>query len=92
MAKVRTLDFKVRIHTNHPFGDLTGFLDMLRYEGGNVVDWTHSFEDTFTVTVRVEEHRFKPERWRSFGIVPFDLTGDFAEVVAIAYGLTAVPR
>lgn len=75
MAKTRSVTFKVRVHVGKHggLGDIPGLLDMLRYEGGQVVDWSYPTpEDTaVTVTIRVDDfYRHQPARWQSFSIRP----------------------
>lgn len=66
----RTVRFRVEIRTAaHSDGDLPGFLDMLRYEGGQVVAWDRT-ERGFKVTIEVEANRFVPDRWASFMLFP----------------------
>jgi hypothetical protein len=70
--KPRLNRFAVTIRSvNHGTGDMPGFLDMLRYEGGRVVEWTRIEDnDSYLVTIEVEALRHVPDRWRSFGIYP----------------------
>jgi hypothetical protein len=55
-------------------GDLPALLDMLRYEGGVVEDWSRARDSRdrsgYSVRIRVPAVRFTPDRWRSFGISP----------------------
>jgi hypothetical protein len=54
-------------------GDLPALLDMLRYEGGQVIAWDHASAPHHTgyeVQIRVPVHQYVPDRWRSFGIRP----------------------
>lgn len=53
--------------------DLPGVLDMLRYEGGTVVNWTRDPDggrERYKVTLRVTRNRYVPDRWNSFGLYP----------------------
>ena len=76
MARKRFAEYKVNIRTQvRGDGDLPGFLDMLRYEGGQVISWDRT-DSGFTVSIRVEGPRFVPDRWKSFGIWPQDINED----------------
>ena len=48
---------------------LTGFLDMLRYEGATVIDWSRT-GDGYIVTLASRDCTYA--RWRSMGLYPFD--------------------
>ncbi len=71
----RTTRFLVTIRTaqHGGDGDLPGFLDMLRYEGGQVVGWNRVGSDSFEVSIVVEALRHVPDRWKSFGIYPVEV-------------------
>ena len=60
--------FKVTITASGHGGDMPGFLDMMRYEGGTIISWDHNADGRFTVEVLVPSIRFQPDRWASFGI------------------------
>lgn len=74
-SRVRMADFTVTIRTDNA-NDMVGFLDMLRYEGGTVIEWNHFDTLDFTVVIRVPALRHQPERWKSFGIYPALISGD----------------
>ena len=60
--------YKVRIRVREAgrgFGDMPGFLDMLRYDAATVETWDRT-QDGFEVTLRSE--RVTPARWGSFGL------------------------
>jgi hypothetical protein len=54
--------------------DMAALFDMLRYEGGQVIDWTNVGQGVrgtvWRLTIRVEASRYTPDRWLSFGITP----------------------
>lgn len=74
MARPRSTEFtvNVRVARHGGLGDIPALLDMLRYEGGQVLNWGHPESDVLSVRIRTE--RFVPDRWRSFGIVPTEVT------------------
>jgi hypothetical protein len=53
--------------------DLAGFLDMMRYDGATVRDWTRA--DRYSFTATLTGPRFTPDRWRSFGMYPVTTDG-----------------
>ena len=72
-ASVR-FDVTIRVAT-HGAGDLPGFLDMLRYEGGRVTGWDRLDDTRYRVTIEVAPaYSHQPGRWASFGIVPVGTT------------------
>ena len=74
MAKQRFTRFTVRIDADRTF-DMGGFLDMLRYEGSTVRGWNRD-GGAYSVDLLVDAHRYTPDRWRSFGIVPTQVDED----------------
>lgn len=78
-TKTRTVRFTVNIEEGHySGGDMPGFLDMLRYEGGQVIAWERTDRVDgkgmshlgYRVTIEVEATRFQPDRWASFMLFP----------------------
>lgn len=57
-------------------GDIPALLDMLRYEGGRVVDWDRigATAADYRVVIETPLTQHQPERWRSFGIVPVEVS------------------
>lgn len=51
--------------------DLPGVLDMLRYEGARVEDWSHE-GDRWSVLLTQDRNRPTMDRWASFGLTPVD--------------------
>lgn len=54
-------------------GDFPGLFDMLRYEGGRVIDWTKVeglSKISYSLVIECELRHHAPERWKSFGITP----------------------
>lgn len=68
MKTPRIVRFRVVI--DQTGSDLPGFLDMLRYEGGQVVGWERTERGFFRVTIDVEANRYQPDRWASFMLFP----------------------
>ena len=71
----RRVKYSVNIRTDGPgSGDLPGFLDMLRYEGAQVVGWDRytspAGRSGFTVTLSADANQYQPDRWASFLIYP----------------------
>lgn len=70
----RFVRYTVSINPDHGF-DMGGFFDMLRYEGSTVRNWNRE-AGAYSVELQVEAHRYTPDRWRSFGIVPTNVDED----------------
>lgn len=56
----------IRVREDRGWGDLPGFLDMLRYDAAVVRTWGHE-GDVFEVILR-SDRAPTVERWSSFGI------------------------
>jgi len=68
-VKTRQYFHWVRIKTGNPFSsDMGGFLDMLRYDYGQVVEWTRTNDGTFDIQLMVTDRFPTRDRWSSFGI------------------------
>lgn len=50
--------------------DIEAVLDMLRYEGSQVIAWDREDEFRITITLRSVGTLFVPDRWVSFGLYP----------------------
>jgi hypothetical protein len=51
---------------------MAGFLDMLRYDRVQVIDWTYGAGEAFIVTIKAAAANtsLTTERWESFGLYP----------------------
>lgn len=62
----KTTTYRVTIRLSR---QSVALLDMLRYEGATVIDW--SWGDTHDhAEIVLESQRFEKDRWESFGIFP----------------------
>ena len=79
MKAWREVRFTARIDSGNT-NDMAGFLDMLRYEGAVVADWSVSDRASArggaVYTVTLTSSRFTPDRWSSFDI-PTKVISDY---------------